>query len=222
MPARKTARNNCCYTKTPDESLPCSTTKEVTDPDTGEVTEQVTNFKCPQDSNTDYCGTNYNTLFDACYDNFKEANKNTAGTCLNAQYNSCRADWATVHEDANGDGLSDYSEQATVGVSRCYKHNSGPTTTPPFSNQTNFPTVPRAIHPGLTIPSPASHKWPNADDYKIGLWEVFRPAKKNIGKLIQPTLIPTGRNFRRGRRSRTQPTGLHLELSARRPRRRRC
>ena len=37
----KSARNSCCYTATPESSLQCSETTEVTDPDTLEVDREV-------------------------------------------------------------------------------------------------------------------------------------------------------------------------------------
>lgn len=164
----KTARNNCCYTATPESSLQCSSTTQVTDPDTLEVTNVTTSFKCPQDSNTDYCGVTYNALFDGCYDNFKEANKSTANACLTTQYNSCKTDWATTHEDFNGDGFSDYSEQATVGVSRCYRHNFGTNAGASVFKENTLSDSATDDPSGLDYPVACRHKWINAPDYKSG------------------------------------------------------
>lgn len=156
----KTARNNCCYTNTPESSLQCSST----DPDTGDVTL----YKCPQDGNTDYCGVTYNSLFDSCYDNFKEANKSIVNACLGPQYDSCKTNWTTTHGNPDSQGFSTFSEQATVGVSRCYRHNFGTNnaTTPFMSNElsdsaTNDPS-------GLDYPVSCKHKWINSPDYKSG------------------------------------------------------
>jgi len=164
----KTARNNCCYTATPESSLQCSSTTQTTDPDTLEVTNVTTSYKCPQDSNTDYCGVTYNSLFDGCYDTFKEANKSTANTCLTTQYNSCKTDWATVHEDFNEDGFSDYSEQATVGVSRCYRHNFGTNAGASVFKENTLSDSATDDPSGLDYPVACKHKWINAPDYKSG------------------------------------------------------
>jgi hypothetical protein len=164
----KTTRNNCCYTNTPQSSLQCSTTTQVTDPDTGVVSDVTTYSKCPQNSGTDYCGVTYNPLFDSCYDTFKEANKSIANACLGPQYDSCKTDWTTTHGNPDSQGFSTFSEQATVGVSRCYRHNFGTNNaaTPFMSNElsssaTNDPS-------GLDYPVSCSHKWPNAPGYKSG------------------------------------------------------
>jgi hypothetical protein len=164
----KTARNNCCYTNTPQASLRCSTTTQVTDPDTGDVSDVITYSKCPQSSSTDYCGVTYNPLFDACYDTFKEANKSIAGTCLGSQYDSCKTDWANVHEDTNGDGFSDYSEQATVGVSRCYRHNFGTNADASIFKANELSGEATSDPSGLDYAVPCKHKWPNALGYKSG------------------------------------------------------
>jgi hypothetical protein len=164
----KTARNNCCYTATSEASLQCSSTSEVTDPDTLEVTETTTYFKCPYSSGTDYCGVTYNSLFDGCYDTFKEANKAIAGTCLGTQYDSCRTDWATTHEDFDDDGFSDYSEQATVGVSRCYGHNFGTNADASIFKENTLSGTVTDDPSGLDYPVACKHKWLNATDYKSG------------------------------------------------------
>ena len=164
----KTARNNCCYTKTPESSLQCSSTTQVTDPDTLGVTNAITYYKCAQDSNTDYCGTTYNSLFDSCYDTFKEANKTIAGTCLTTQYDSCKTDWATTHEDFNGDGFSDYSEQATVGVSRCYRRNFGTNAGASVFKSNELSDSATEDPSGLDYPVSCKHKWMNSPNYKSG------------------------------------------------------
>ncbi|MDP1846046.1 MAG: hypothetical protein Q8L09_04925 [Candidatus Moranbacteria bacterium] len=164
----KTARNNCCYTNTPEASLQCSSTTKVTDPDTLEETNTVTYYKCPQDGSTDYCGTTYNSLFDSCYSNFKESNKSIANTCLDTQYNSCKTDWSTVHEDFNGDGFSDYSEQATVGVSRCYKHNFGTNADASIFRENELSDSATDNSSGLDFPVSCKHKWSSAPGFKSG------------------------------------------------------
>jgi hypothetical protein len=164
----KSARNSCCYAATPEASLQCSETVEVTDPDTLEVTEETNYFKCPYASGTDYCGTTYNTLFDGCYDTFKETNKSTAGACLTTQYDTCKTDWATVHEDFNGDGFSDYSGQATVGVSRCYRHNFGTNADASVFKSNELSGSATEDPSGLDYPVSCKHKWINAPDYKSG------------------------------------------------------
>lgn len=164
----KTARNNCCYTNTPEASLQCSSTTQVTDPDTLEVTDVTTNSKCPQNSGTDYCGVTDNPHFGSCYDTFKEANKTIAGTCLGTQYDSCKTDWATVHEDANGDGFSDFSDQATVGVSRCYKHNFGTNADASIFKENTLSGSTTNDPSGLDYPVACKHKWPNAAGFKSG------------------------------------------------------
>ncbi|MFA5926094.1 MAG: hypothetical protein WC831_04120 [Parcubacteria group bacterium] len=164
----KTARNNCCYNNTPESSLQCSSTSEVTDPDTGEVTEKITHYKCPQDSNTDYCGLTYNSLFDGCYDTFKEANKSNMAACLDSEYGSCRTNWATVHEDSNGDGFSDYSEEDTTQVSRCYKHNFGSSNDAGIFRENELSDDSTSDSSGLDVSVPCKHKWINATDYRSG------------------------------------------------------
>jgi hypothetical protein len=156
----KTNRNSCCYNAIPEASLQCS----ETDPET----EETTYFKCPQEEGTDYCGTTYNSLFDSCYDTFKEANKTITGTCLGTQYDSCKTDWTTVHEDANSDGFSDYSEQATVGVSRCYKHNFGTNADASIFKENTLSGSTTEDPSGLDYPVACKHKWPNATDFKSG------------------------------------------------------
>lgn len=164
----KSARNNCCYTNTPQSSLQCSSTSEVTDPDTGEVTQQTTYFKCPQAAGTDYCGVTYNSLFDSCYDTFKESNKSITDTCLSAEYASCKTDWAAVHEDYNGDGFSDYSEEDTTQVSRCYKRNFGTSTDPGIFRENELSDSATNDPSGLDISVSCKHKWPSAPGYKSG------------------------------------------------------
>jgi len=170
----KEARNNCCYTATPESALQCSDTTEVTDPETGEVTEETTYFKCSYASGTDYCGTTYNSLFDSCYESFKTANKNTIGNCLSTEYGSCTTSWCNVHEleldpAGNCKGIfSEYSEEATVGVSRCYKHNFGTNVGASLfrenelsgeSGEEDITTDPS----GLDYPEACKHKWENAE-----------------------------------------------------------
>ena len=164
----KSTRNNCWYTATPESSLQCSSTSEVTDPDTLEATETTTYFKCPYSGGTDYCGTAYNSLFDGCYDTFKEANKSIAGACLGARYDSCKTDWAATHEDFNDDGFSDYSEQATVGVSRCYRHNFGTNADASIFKSNELSDDATSDPSGLDYPVACKHKWPNATDFKSG------------------------------------------------------
>ncbi|TSA45444.1 hypothetical protein D4R51_01815, partial [bacterium] len=164
----KTARNNCCYANTPQSSLQCSSTTQVTDPNTGEVTTQTSYSKCPQNSGTDYCGVTYNSLFDSCYDTFKEADKSIVGTCLDTRYGSCKTDWATVHQDTNGDGFSDTSEQATVGVSRCYKHNFGTNADASIFRENELSGSATDNSSGLDFPVSCKHKWPNAPGYTSG------------------------------------------------------
>ncbi|MFA6284977.1 MAG: hypothetical protein WC643_00385 [Parcubacteria group bacterium] len=156
----KTARNNCCYTNTPESSLQCSSI----DP----VTLEETFFKCAQVSGTDYCGTTYNSLFDGCYDNFKESNKSTTGTCLSAEYASCKNDWATVHEDYNGDGFSDYNEEDTTQVSRCYKHNFGTNADAPTFRENELSSSATDDPSGLDFSVACKHKWINPPDYTSG------------------------------------------------------
>jgi len=164
----KSTRNNCCYTATPESSLQCSSTSETTDPDTLEVTETTTYFKCPYSSGTDYCGVTYNQLFDGCYDTFKDANKNITGMCLDIQFSACKTDWATVHEDFDGDGFSDYSNQATVGVSRCYRHNFGTNADASIFKSNELSGSATDDPSGLDYPVSCKHKWINAPDYKSG------------------------------------------------------
>lgn len=156
----KTARNNCCYTNTPESSLQCSST----DPDTGDVTY----YKCPQDSNTDYCGLTYNSLFDGCYNTFKESNKSTLTTCLDSEYSSCRSDWATVHEDNDGDGFSDINEEDTTQVSRCYRHNFGTNYNASIFRENELSDSTTSDMSGLDVSISCKHKWQNAPDYKSG------------------------------------------------------
>ncbi len=156
----KTARNNCCYTNTPESSLQCSSV----DP----VTMETTYYKCPQDSNIDYCGVTYNPLFEQCYTNFKEANKSTFSACLDAEYTSCETDWAAVHEDFNGDGFSDYSEQDTTSVSRCYKHNFGTNADASIFMENELSGNATNNSSGLDFSTPCKHKWINSPDYKSG------------------------------------------------------
>jgi hypothetical protein len=164
----KSARNNCCYAATPESSLQCSSTTQVTDPDTLEVTDVTTYFKCPYSGNTDYCTTTYNSLFDGCYDTFKEANKSITGTCLGAEYASCKTDWQTTHEDFNDDGFSDYSEQATVGVSRCYRHNFGTNAGASVFKSNELSSSATEDSSGLDYSIACKHKWLNSPDYKSG------------------------------------------------------
>jgi hypothetical protein len=167
----KTARNNCCYANTPEESLQCSSTTQVPDEITGELTDVTTYFKCPQNSGTDYCGTTYNSLFDSCYDKFKKANQAIVGDCLGTQYDSCKTDWATVHDDfvpEEGDGFSDHSEQATVDVSRCYKHNFGTNADASIFKENTLSGSSTSDPSGLDYPVSCKHKWPNAPGYKSG------------------------------------------------------
>ncbi|MDD3733127.1 MAG: hypothetical protein PHU88_12205, partial [candidate division Zixibacteria bacterium] len=164
----KTERNNCCYTQTPESSLQCSSTSETTDPDTGETTTQTTYYKCAQDSATDYCGPSYNSLFDSCYDTFKERNKSTLTTCLDAEYGACQTNWATVHEDANGDGFSDYSEEDMTQVSRCYKHNFGTSNDAGIFRENELSDDSTSDSSGLDVSVACKHKWVNATGYKSG------------------------------------------------------
>ena len=156
----KTARNTCCYNATPESSLQCSSV----DPDTGETTY----YKCAYDSNLDYCGVTYNSLFDSCYETFKEANKSTLTTCLDSEYSSCRTDWATVHEDADGNGFSDINEEDTTQVSRCYKHNFGTNYNASIFRENELSDSTTSDMSGLDVSIPCKHKWANAPNYKSG------------------------------------------------------
>jgi hypothetical protein len=163
----KSARNNCCYQAIPESSLQCSETSG--DP------PETTYYKCDYNSNTDYCGVTYNSSFESCYDTFESANKSIVSTCLNNEYDSCKTDWATTHEDLNGDGFSDYSGQATVGVSRCYRHNFGTSNTTSVFRENELSDSATADSSGLDYPVSCKHKWENAkkpnctaDDCKSG------------------------------------------------------
>ncbi|MCX6762738.1 MAG: hypothetical protein NT093_03065 [Candidatus Moranbacteria bacterium] len=175
----QTARNTCCYTATPESSLQCSSTTQVTDPDTGVVSNVTTYSKCPQNSNTDYCSVTYNSLFDSCYDTFKESNKSIANTCLTAQYSTCKTDWATTHEDFNGDGFSDYSGQATVGVSRCFRHNYGTNADASVFRANELSDSATSDPSGLDYPVACKHKWVNSPDYKSGSGKFTTGEEKN-------------------------------------------
>lgn len=156
----KTARNNCCYTNTPESSLQCSST----DTDTGETTYH----KCPQVEGTDYCGVTGSSLFDSCYDAFKESNKSTLSTCLDNGYSSCKTDWANVHEDTNGDGFSDISEEDTTQVSRCYGHNFGTSYNASIFRENELSNSTTSDKSGLDFSVSCKHKWVNATNYKSG------------------------------------------------------
>lgn len=156
----QSARNTCCYNATPESSLQCSST----DPDTGETTY----YKCAYDSNLNYCGVTYNSLFDSCYNAFREANKSNLTTCLDGQYSSCKTDWATVHEDADGDGFSDYSEEDTTRVSRCYKHNAGTNYNAGIFRENELSDSTTSESSGLDFSVSCKHKWLNASGYKSG------------------------------------------------------
>jgi hypothetical protein len=184
----QTNRNNCCYANTPEESLQCSETTEVTDPGgTAEMTEVTdpsaavttevtTYFKCPQEDGTDYCGTSYNSLFDSCYSTFEAANKSTMTTCLNSEYSSCRTNWCNVHElavaggncDSSAGGFSMYNEEATTQVSRCYKHNFGTNDNAGVFRQNELSGSATSENSGLDYPVVCKHKWKDAPDYTSG------------------------------------------------------
>jgi hypothetical protein len=156
----ETSRNDCCYAAIPQESLECS----ETDP----ITEETTYFKCPQDPGTDYCGTTYNSLFDGCYSTFKSANRSNMASCLDSKYDSCKADWKEVHQDYNDDGFSDFTGQATVGVSRCFRHNFGTNANAsPYLENSNTDSTTNDPS-GLDYSVSCKHKWANASEYTSG------------------------------------------------------
>jgi len=156
----KNNRNQCCYNATPESSLQCSSTN----PDTGETTY----YKCAYDGNLNYCGVTYNSLFDNCYETFKESNKSTLTACLDSEYASCKTDWATVHEDADGDGFSDYSEEDTTQVSRCYKHSFGTAVNASIFRENELSNSATDDSSGLDYSVSCKHKWPHAPNYKSG------------------------------------------------------
>lgn len=156
----QSARNICCYNATPESLLQCSSI----DPDTHETIYS----KCAYDGNLNYCGTTYNSLFDSCYETFKESNKSTLTTCLNSEYALCKTNWATIHEDDNGDGFSDYSEEDTTQVFRCYKHNFGTAANAGIFRENELSDSATEDPSGLDYSVPCKHKWPHAPNYRSG------------------------------------------------------
>ncbi|OGI25077.1 MAG: hypothetical protein A3J76_02485 [Candidatus Moranbacteria bacterium RBG_13_45_13] len=146
-------RNTCCYNQI--TGLDC-------------VDEFSNPIKCPYDENTDYCGVTLNTLYDSCYDSFREANKSTLQTCLNSEYNSCLTDWNTVHENPGSTGLSSLDEEDTTRVSRCYKRNFGTNYSAGIFRENELSGSATAEESGLDYSVPCKHKWISADGYKSG------------------------------------------------------
>lgn len=149
----KSARNQCCYTNM--TSTDCAG-------------EDGNPAKCPFDASVDYCTVSFNSLFDGCYDTFREANKSTINTCLDAQFSSCRTNWAAVHEDANDDGFSDVNEEDTTQVSRCFKHNFGTNQSAEIFRENDLSDSVTGDKSGLDFSTPCKHKWLHAPDHKSG------------------------------------------------------
>ncbi|MDI6778474.1 MAG: hypothetical protein QMD77_04800 [Patescibacteria group bacterium] len=149
----KSARNQCCYTN--------MTNEDCADGDGNPI-------KCPYDANIDYCTVTYNSLFDGCYDTFKESNKSTLNSCLDTEFSSCRTNWATVHEDTNGDGFSDINEEDTTEVSRCYKHNFGTNYNANIFRDNELSSSATDDMSGLDVSISCKHAWISATGYKSG------------------------------------------------------
>lgn len=149
----KSTRNSCCYNNI--------TATDCVDGDGNPI-------KCPYDSSTDYCGVTYDSNFAGCYDSFKETNKSTVSTCLTTEFDSCKTDWGTVHQDTNGDGFSDLNEEDTTQVSRCYKHDFGTNANASIFRENELASGVTDDSSGLDISISCKHKWPNATDYKSG------------------------------------------------------
>ena len=140
-------RNDCCY----------SIQYPITDPNDPNY--------IAYDPNVSYCPTSYDSAYEGCFDytDLQTYNSNLITSCLGTQYQSCKDDWNSLHQNPSGN-------EPVSQVSRCYKHNFG-TNNPDlgFRGYSGGSNSFSSDSSGTDVVTDCVHEWPNEPaGYKSG------------------------------------------------------